>query len=715
MKRACTIAISCALATANAWAAADQPGSTGVSDMTNAVATLPAVIVTAPTQAPTALPDTPVNTGSRLGLSTLDTPASVETVSAAQIVERGDQTVSDAVTRATGFVSQAAPGNGGTALSVRGFSGQESVMTLYDGTRLFPGAGTVTYPFDTWPVERIEVLRGPASVLYGEGGIGGIVNVVPKRAQRDYATTVQAGIGTDGQKRLAIDTTGALGPMLSYRFYLSDNRSNGSVDRDNSHTTALGGSLRLDVDPTLSFTLDYDYGRQKPATYLGVPVVNGALDEALRDKNYNVGDATIGYYDQWVRFAARWQPAAGVTVRNTLYYLSTYRHWRDSESYALNPTTDEVTRSDYIEILHHEQQVGDQFDTTFDGTIAGHANRVVVGTDVNEVTFQRDSNTPFDGSSTVNAFNFDPGRFASPDPTVPEFRTHTFQASVFAEDRLEVTPRLAWVSGLRYDHIDFRREQLATDTSFEKTLANTSWRTGLVFALTPSLSVYGQYTTGTDGVDSLVTLSASDAAFKLSTGRQWEAGVKQDLMNGRGFWTLAVYGIVKNNLLTTDPLNPTVTQQVGQQSSRGIELSGAFQIGAGWAIEANAALLRARFDNFDEVSGDTTVSRAGNVPNGIAEQSANLWLSWACSPAWKIGSGLRYVGRTYGDNANTVPVPSYTVIDASARWQLTHSTSLALYLRNLANRAYALSTTNDGNQWLLGPSRSAELVATTTF
>jgi iron complex outermembrane receptor protein len=246
-------------------------------------------------------------------------------------------------------------------------------------------------------------------------------------------------------------------------------------------------------------------------------------------------------------------------------------------------------------------------------------------------------------------------------------------------------------------------------------LANTSWRTGLVFELTPSLSVYGQYTTGTDGVDSLVTLSASDAAFKLSTGRQWEAGIKQDLMNGRGFWTLAVYGIVKNNLLTTDPLNPTVTEQVGQQSSRGIELSGAFQIGAGWAIEANAALLRARFDDFDEASGDTTVSRAGNVPNGIPEQSANLWLSWAWSSAWKIGSGLRYVGRTYGDNANTVPVPSYTVIDASAQWQVTHSTSLALYLRNLANRAYALSTTNDGNQWLLGPSRSAELVATTTF
>ncbi|WP_277183978.1 TonB-dependent receptor plug domain-containing protein, partial [Caballeronia sp. BR00000012568055] len=118
----------------------------------------------------------------------------------------------DAVTRATSFTSNAAPGNGGTALAVRGFSGQESVMTLYDGTRLYPGAGTNTFPFDTWQVERIDVLRGPASVLYGEGATGGVVNIVPKRPQRDYSTTVQFGIGTEGKKRVAFDTTGALGP-----------------------------------------------------------------------------------------------------------------------------------------------------------------------------------------------------------------------------------------------------------------------------------------------------------------------------------------------------------------------------------------------------------------------------------------------------------------------------------------------------------------------
>lgn len=706
-RHAMVVAIACALAAARAYA----------DDALPAVSVTAAPIATGPLPTPLSAP---LETGSRLGLSSLETPASVETINASQIEARGDRSVTDAVSRATGFVSDASPGNGGTALSVRGFSGQESVMTLYDGTRLYPGAGTNTFPFDTWSVDHIDVLRGPASVLYGEGAIGGVVNVVPKRPERDASTTVQAGIGSHGDVRMAVDTTGSIGPMLSYRFYASDNRSNGWTDRDRSHTTALGGALQLDVSPTLSFTLDYDYGRQKPSTYFGVPVVNGVLDDSLRYKNYNVGNAAISYFDQWTRLTARWQPTDGVSVRNQLYYIVTNRHYMDAESYALQAGSDQVSRSDYIEIIHHETQIGDRLDTTFDGTIAGHRNRFVIGGDVNRITFQRDSNTPFSGGSTVDAYNVAPGVFESTDPTVAEFRTHTLQGSVFAENQFDITPQLTWVSGLRYDHVDYRRTQLSSGTTFERSFANTGWRTGVVYQASPTLSFYGQYTTGADSVGSLVTLSASQVAFKLATGKQWEAGVKQALPGQRGFWTVAFYRIVKDNLLTPNAQNPLITDQVGQQSSKGIELSGAYKLGWGWSIEANAALLRARYDDFNETVGGASLSRAGNVPAGIPQQSANLWLTWSAERGstpgdWNAGAGLRYVGPRYGDNANEVRVPSYTVVDASASWQATRRTRLSLYLRNLTNRAYPISTANDGSQWLLGPSRSAQLLATMRF
>lgn len=707
----CVTALACAM-TASGALAADADSVDSARDGHHE---LPTVHVTS--DAPHAPPplSAPLAAGSRLGLASLDTPASVEAITSEQIAARGDRTIVDAVTRATGFSTAASPGNGGTALSVRGFAGQESVTTLVDGVRLYPGAGTVTFPFSTWSAERIEVLRGPASVLYGEGAIGGVVDVVPKRPRRERSTTLQAGIGTQGEKRVAFDATGALGPQLSYRFYLSDERTRGFVDRGDAHTTAVGGALKLDVDPRLSITLDYDYGRQKPATYFGAPVTNGALDPALRERNYNVGDATIAYHDTWTRLAATYRVGNGVTLDGQLYYLATRRHWRDAESYALDAAARTVTRSDYLEIFHRERQFGERFAARIDSRVFGRANRLVIGAEFNQIAFDGANNAPYRGESTVDAFGFDPGAFASPDPTSPRFRTRTRQAAVFVENRLEVLPRLAWVSGLRHDHLSFHRDDLITGGAFDKTFAHTGWRSGLVYEITPAFTAYAQYTTGAEGVGSLVTLSSSQANYALATGRQWEAGVKHEMWEGRAYWTLAVYDIVKRGLVSTDPVNPARAQQVGRQSSRGIELAGGVRLPGGVTIDANAALLRARYGDFSQRVGSAVEQRAGNVPHDIPQQTANLWIGWAFAPGWQAHAGVRYVGRRYGDDANLVPVPSYTVFDASLAWQAARDVEIALYARNLANRTYAASTSNGGAQWLLGPSRSAELVATLRF
>ncbi|MFI7868933.1 TonB-dependent receptor plug domain-containing protein, partial [Ectopseudomonas khazarica] len=125
--------------------------------------------------------NTPTSAGSRLELSALQTPASTTSLSGAEVRGRNNRSVQDAVTRTPGISSIGTPGNGGTALSARGFTGHSATMQLYDGTRQYVGAGTVTFPVDTWSVQRIDVLRGPASVLYGEGATGAVINVVPKK------------------------------------------------------------------------------------------------------------------------------------------------------------------------------------------------------------------------------------------------------------------------------------------------------------------------------------------------------------------------------------------------------------------------------------------------------------------------------------------------------------------------------------------------------
>ena len=130
---------------------------------------------------------------------------SVENLTGEQIRARGDRSVQDAVTRTTGISFTGSPGNGGSAYAARGFVGEGSVMQLYDGVRMYSGAGTVTFPVDVWSVERIDVLRGPASVLYGEGATGAVINVIPKKPfSGEIENHVRIGYGSYDTRQQAL-------------------------------------------------------------------------------------------------------------------------------------------------------------------------------------------------------------------------------------------------------------------------------------------------------------------------------------------------------------------------------------------------------------------------------------------------------------------------------------------------------------------------------
>src|SRR5262249_31122060 len=217
----------------------------------------------------------------------VQTPASVETIASETIAERGQHNVTDAVSQnATGFTASSSPGNGGLSFSTRGFTGSNSVMTLYDGTRLYVGAGTVTFPFDTWSAERIEVMRGPSSVLYGEGAIGGIINVIPKKPITTPTNAAEVSLDSNMTRRLAVDSGGPINPNVSYRINATGNMSDGWVDRDRTSNLAISAAVRVQAADNLAFTLSNDYGDRSPSRYFGTPLINGSIDDALRFKNY---------------------------------------------------------------------------------------------------------------------------------------------------------------------------------------------------------------------------------------------------------------------------------------------------------------------------------------------------------------------------------------------------------------------------------------------
>ncbi|OZI17702.1 TonB-dependent receptor [Bordetella genomosp. 7] len=672
------------------------------------VATLPAISVSA--SEPTL--DQPAATGSFLSLTPLQTPASLDIITNEQLSERGDVSVMDAITQAPGISAFRHPGNGGSSLSSRGFTDSNSVAILYDGIRQYGGLGQ-TFVYDPWSVDRIEVLRGPASVLVGEGAIGGVVNIIPKKPGRGpIQNEVQAAVGTHDTQRLAFGSGGALDERWSYRVDASGNHSNAGMSLGDAQNAAITAALRLDVSPALNFTLTHAHAWQEPARYFGTPLIDGEIDYSLRHENYNVADSKIIYRDSRTELQAEWSPAAATTVRGRVYYLGSDRDYRNVENYTWQPGSGLIERSAYTAIQHDQSQVGARADAVHTLELAGLLNQVAIGAEINRSRLTHTNNSPYGGTSLVDPRDVDHGEFINEAGTFPRYRNTATQYALFAEDRLVLNEQWSLLGGVRYDHIDLHREDLAAGaTAYRRTYTNVGWRVGAVYNVLPTLALYGQYSRAADPVGSLLLMSPANKDFELSQARQIEVGIKQTFWDNAGEWTLAAYHIRKKDLVTRDPDDPSLRVQVGSQSSRGLELTLGLDLGRHWRLDFNGAMLDARYDDYTDTSGGAAVSRRGNVPPDVPERLANLWLSWRFAPQWTASAGLRYVGKRFADSANQLEMAAYTTTNLALQWDARRDLTLALRAYNVFDKQYAETAYYNQTQWLLGAERRVELSA----
>jgi len=665
-----------------------------------------------------ATPDlhTPTTAGSRLNLTALETPASMSTISSEQILGRNDVTVQDAVTRSPGIISVATPGNGGTSLSARGFVGHASVMTLFDGSRLYTGAGTQTFPTDPWMVERIDVIRGPASVLYGEGATGAVINVTPKKPfEGAIRNRLRLGYGSDDRQQIGVDSGGSLSDTLSYRLTLNRQESNGWIDRTDSKSLALSAALHWQATDDLSFTLAHERGNSEPVTAFGTPLIDGRYDSSIRDKNYNIENDQQRYRDEWTRLNTVWVVNDAITASNQLYYIKSRRHWRNAEDYSWDSTREQLLRGGFLEIKHDQEQIGDRQTCTFAHSLFGLDSRTVVGAEFNKIRFGVANNSPYSdvGGEYIDLWNPAPGYFDSLSPFRPLTESETRTFALFAENRTQLSERWSLVTGIRRDNNHIDREDMRAGGRYDRSLQGGNWRAGLVFAVTEDFSLYGQYSTSEDGVNNLVTLNPSQIQMDLTESKQTEFGLKQRFWGGQGEGTLAAYHIVKKKLLTTDPVT-RLAQQIGQQSSEGIEASLDLALAWSLSLSANASLIRAEYDEFSETVNGQVVSRAGNKPTNVPRRTANLWLNKAVSDYLDAGIGLRYVDERYTNTANTAKIPGYTVFDANVGWNLAPDVRLGLQVNNLFDRDYVRAAQNT-QQWLIGEPRSFFVTADYSF
>jgi iron complex outermembrane recepter protein len=650
--------------------------------------------------------------GSRLGLSGFDLPASVDIITRDEIATKGDYGALDAVTRTAGVSASASPGNGGTSVSSRGFNGHGSTLNTYDGTRLYIVAGTVTFPADTWTLDRVEVLRGAGSVINGIGAVGTTINYVPK-APRFGDSEFEALVagGSFGMQRLALGGGAQISDQWAWRLDGSHQEEDGFADRADEKRDVLAGSLLYQPSEDLSLRFSVDYADIDAAPFWGTPLINGAASRSHRENNYNFGDGKVAYEDTWSRLHLDWTISDKVTFRNDTYLLDAKREWQNLEEYSYNASSNQINRASYLGIIHDEEQIGNRFDFLISTEIGGLQNKLSIGAEVNNIELDYLNNFTtggFDVADRVAVFGFNPGTLPQTAiPTILDYQTDTEQSAVFVDDILQLNERLSLVLGARYDDIDYDRYDLAIGGSpasrFTAAFSEFTWRAGLVYQPSEQLSFYGQVSTAADPVTSPVSISAGNRNFDLATGRQYEIGLKQQFMQGRGEYTLAYFDIEKQDIPTRRPAS-AITEQIGQQSSDGFEFTLRVNPTETLSVDFNAASIDAEFDEF--YSGG--VSLAGFTPRNVPEQTINLWLNWSPINTVQIGGGFRYVDSRFADDRNTEKLPAYTVFDSSLNWMASQNLTVTLRVRNLTDEDDYVLAPYVPNQWIFGDPRAYE-------
>jgi iron complex outermembrane receptor protein len=684
-------------------------GGTALAQSSN-LPTLGEVVVTANRETATLGLSTPTQTGSRTGLAAKELPASLESIDSETIAERGDTQVAVAVTRMTGLTVNFLPGTGGLSFSSRGFATSRSVAVAEDGTRIQSVGGTINYPSSAWGYKRFDVIRGPASVVLGTATVGATVNAIRKQPTRESQQEIMLGLGTDGYKRAGVGAGGALGPVASYRVDAYGFHNDGWHDLGESRGGKWMSMLRLQPNSDLKFDLIADYSLEHPDRYFGIPWgTNQHLDKSLKKESYNISDAIIRYEDLRLRARADWRVNDWLSINNELYHFESDREWKNTEHYALNPVTNMIARSDYMHIRHDVDQTGNRLE----GIVKAANHRAVFGWETARVNLRYSSTFP-NNSDNVSVSNPAHGHWPG-SPIAPSYKTESTFNALYVEDAWKFHDRWQLLAGIRRDFSKISRDNFGgSDEYSDRSVNGTAWRIGLTHFLTRDTSLYGQYSAGHDPITDLISANLTNARYRLTKGRQVEAGIKQTLPNGLGEWTAAVFRIEKKDIITRDPTNSALSIQGGKQHSQGIELAAAVSPTKNWRFEGNYTWLQARFDELIEAGG---VSRDGNIPQFVPRRTANLWGHYRLADGWQASLGLRYVGKRYADNANAFKIPAYTVADASLAWQYDRKTTFRLIARNLTDKVYAVSSAPFSNpsQFILGEPRRFDLVVELKF
>jgi len=575
-----------------------------------------------------------------------------------------------------GFVSGVQPLTGYGGLS----SNQVFIRGFQQGTNLRNGFRDFGFlsPRDVANIEQVEVLKGPASVLYGAFEPGGVVNTITEQPLFEPAYELGMTVGSYSFYRPTVDLTGPLNEDRSLRYRLNLAYENAGSFRDftNSESFFVAPTLAWDISDRTRLTTEleyqnYDYTfdrvfRGEPeflelpiSRFLGEPDFNNATVNAFR-----------GGYRLEHDFSDNWQFRQGLSV-----ILSDI----DVREVNLRPLEADRRTLPRRASRSDETQQNYQLQTEFIGEFQTGSieHELLLGLDLSRLFFAFDFfSAPLDSIDILDpVYGAQPGTFS---PNFAEEQGNN-TLGFYVQDLVELAPNLKILVGGRLDWSDiFYRDRITGDTLNEFSEVAFSPRAGIVYQPADSTSLYFNWSRSFN--PQIFGRSRTDEPFEPEQGQQFEIGVKQEFLDGRLAATVALFDITKRNVLTPDPVDPIFSVQTGAQTSRGVELDVIGEILPGWNILANYAYINAF------VSEDNSIPEGDRLV-GIPEHSASLWTTYELQEGnlqgLGFGLGVVFVGERQGRLPNNdFTLPSYTRVDARVSYQRDNY-ELGLNVKNL--------------------------------
>lgn len=651
------------------------------------------IVVTAEPEDDYYVPD--ASTATRTDTPLRDIPQSIQVIPEQVIEDQQAIGVEEVLENAASVTFLGNQDGFGLDFAIRGF---DNAPVLRDGFRLFGGEGIEP---EVANLERVEVLKGPASVLFGQSEPGGVINLATKQPLSEPFYNLQFQVGNRDFISPSIDLSGPLTEdgRLLYRLNILYRREDSFRNFDNSFdrffiapTLAWQIGNQTDLTVSLEHFTDNDPVNQGTVAFgegiADIPLerVTNNPDDTLEQDYLNVG------YTLEHRFNENWQ------LRNQFRYVSQEVDFSvialpfalDEDTGILNRGfADQIEENDTYALYTNIQG---EFNT---GSVE-HA--LLFGIDLARLESENETRFAFDPLTPIDIFDPDYSDILTPDsedlPLFGKTSSTTDRLGIYLQDQIDILDNLILVAGLRYDIVDRDTTNFLADTETNQYDDAVSPRIGIVYQPIEPISLYTNYSR------SFTPNLATDAdgnPLDPEESEGFEVGIRADIIENRLSATLAYFDITKQNVATADPNAPFASVATGEQRSRGVDFDVTGEILPGWNVIASYAYIDA------EVTEDNNTEIVGNRLLGVPEHSASLWTTYEIQSGdlqgLGFGLGFNFVGERQGDLDNSFEVDSYFLTNAAVFYR-RNNWQVRLNIDNLFDVDYIESVGRDRTRFI---------------